>query len=337
MLLLAFPLCALLCRGAHSFLLVPSSSSTSYSSSTRRSAFANGQRQQAQFVDANTYNVDVETAAQCWTVSVSAENQLDRAAGIPYLDVKDPRTYGVDTETLTIQRKVGEGLGLDLLELAGGREDGVGLTMVQAVSGVAQAAGVLPGDALASIQVSSSVSVESASKQNSAALNIDTTTEQNVFDCECRDFDTTMATLVSALENASDDAVLTLSIQRIRRWPKITVAVEYPPSQCANPDDRLEVITLTGGENLRRGLLNRRIQCLEDPLADRKCDYCGSKCTVRVVKGMHLLSPMSTTEQKLLRNNPGCRVSCTTVVGYGRQEGELRLQINLNEWTRESE
>jgi hypothetical protein len=45
------------------------------------------------------------------------------------------------------------------------------------------------------------------------------------------------------------------------------------------------------------------------------------------------LSPMSTTEQKIMARNPKCRISCKTVVGYNMQEGNLRLKVNLNAWT----
>jgi hypothetical protein len=50
---------------------------------------------------------------------------------------------------------------------------------------------------------------------------------------------------------------------------------------------------------------------------------------VMVKNGQKLLSPMSTTEEKLMERNPRCRVSCKTVVGYGMQEGDLDLKVNV--------
>jgi hypothetical protein len=48
--------------------------------------------------------------------------------------------------------------------------------------------------------------------------------------------------------------------------------------------------------------------------------------------GMQLMNPMGLTEEKLMKLNPKCRLSCKTVVGYNMQEGNVRLRINLNEW-----
>ena len=45
-----------------------------------------------------------------------------------------------------------------------------------------------------------------------------------------------------------------------------------------------------------------------------------------------LMNPMGLTEEKLMKKNPKCRLSCKTVIGYNMQEGDVRLRINLNEW-----
>jgi Na+-transporting NADH:ubiquinone oxidoreductase subunit NqrF len=138
----------------------------------------------------------------------------------------------------------------------------------------------------------------------------------------------------------------------------VQVVVEYPPVQCADGADNKEILELFAGENLRRALLNRGI-VMEDGKAG-KCDFCGGKCTVKIDMGMPLMNPMSTTEEKIMKNNPKCRVSllcrnfadqiihfpfvhsqmhpkisCKTVVGYNMQEGNVRLKVNLNEWTAE--
>jgi len=121
-----------------------------------------------------------------------------------------------------------------------------------------------------------------------------------------------------------------MNLKRIRRWPKVQVRVEYPPSQCAEGVSNVREIELFAGENLRRALLNRGI-IMDDPEAP-KCDFCGGKCTVRVMRGMGLLNPIGTTEEKLMKRNPKCRLSCKTTVGYNMQEGELQLRVNLRQW-----
>jgi hypothetical protein len=243
-------------------------------------------------VDPNAYNVPVDTAAELWTVSVSPDTKAGREAGIPFLDSKS-KDYFVDDVRVVVPR-VG-GMGLNLLELAGGRADTFGITIVSDVIGNAATAGVLPGDSIASIQVRTTT-VD--------GTNVEET--QEILDCECRDFDTTIGLLTSI---PSEVKAVVLNLKRIRRWAKIQVVVEYPPSQCAEGVDNKVYLELFAGENLRRALQNRGI-VMEDGTA-RKCDFCGGKCTVKVDMGMPLLSPMSTTEDKIMKNNPKCRVSMT--------------------------
>ncbi|KAI2513918.1 hypothetical protein MHU86_302 [Fragilaria crotonensis] len=264
-------------------------------------------------VDPNVYNVPVETAAELWTVSVSPDTKAGREAGIPFLDSKS-KDYFVDDVRVVISR-VG-GMGLNLLELAGGRADTFGITIVSEVTGNAVTAGVLPGDSIASIQIRTKT-VEGTNVQET----------QETLDCECRDFDTTIGLLTSI---PSEINAVVLNLKRIRRWAKVQVVVEYPPSQCAQGVDNKVYLELFAGENLRRALQNRGI-VMEDGTA-RKCDFCGGKCTVKVDMGMPLLSPMSTTEDKIMKNNPKCRLSCKAVIGYGMQEGNMRLKVNLNAW-----
>lgn len=274
-------------------------------------------------VDPNTYNVDLQTAAELWTVSVSPENQIDRIANKPFLDVTS-KDYYVDDETIVLTRsEASPGLGLELVELAGGRDDGVGLTIVEGVSGNAEAAGVLAGDSIGSVEFATKTSTGSK-------LNVEESIEAESLDCECRDFDFTFEMLTS-IPPASEIESITLNIKRIRRWPRVKVLVEYPPSQVAEGAESTETLELFAGENLRRALLNRGI-IMEDPQAP-KCDFCGGKCTVKIDQGMPLLSPMSTTEEKIMARNPKCRISCKTVVGYNMQEGNVRLKINLNAWS----
>ena len=196
-------------------------------------------------------------------------------------------------------------MGLELLELAGGRDtDDYGITIVSGVSGNAKQAGVVPGDAIASIQIRMTQQQDTESNpppDNGIAMS--STESVQVFPCECKNFDTTMGLLASL---PADVPAVMLNLKRLRRWPKLQVVVEYPPIQCATGSDNTETIELVAGENLKRALQNRGI-VLEDRDA-RKCDFCGGKCTVQVDQGMPLLSPMSMTEEKIMKQNPKCRV-----------------------------
>jgi len=264
-------------------------------------------------VNPNVYNVDAETAADLWTVSVSPDNRMDRAAGVPFLDSKS-KDYMVDDLQVVVSRD--GGMGIELLELAGGRDDDYGLTIVSGVSGNAEKAGLIAGDSIVGVVVTT---------QDGNNMQVEESTER--FDCECKNFDSTIGLLGSFPPEIES---LTLNIKRIRRWPKIKVTVQYPPIQCADPTDNEETLELFAGENLKRALQTRGI-VFEDRDAP-KCDFCGSKCTVSIDMGMPLMNPKGLTEEKLMSKNPKCRLSCKTVVGYNMQEGEVRLRINLNEW-----
>eukprot|EP00536_Pseudo-nitzschia_multiseries_P015536 jgi/Psemu1/312266/fgenesh1_kg.906_\ len=207
-------------------------------------------------------------------------------------------------------------MGIELLELAGGRDDDYGLTIVSGVSGNAEKAGIIAGDSIASVEVNR---VDASGNKVAES--------RELFDCECRNFDATIGLLGSFPPEIES---LTLNIKRIRRWPKVKVVVAYPPSQCADGVDNEETLELFAGENLKRALQTRGI-IFEDRDA-AKCDFCGGKCTVAIDMGMQLMNPMGLTEEKLMKRNPKCRLSCKTVVGYNMQEGNARLRINLNEW-----
>ena len=265
-------------------------------------------------VDENKYNVDAEAAADIWTVSVSPDDRLDRVAGVPFLDSKS-KNHFVDDVRVIVRRE--GGMGIELLELAGGRDDDFGLTIVSGVSGNAEKAGIIAGDSITSVEVKKVTTSSGGSNES-----------REMFDCECKNFDTTIGLLGSFPPEIES---IVLNLKRIRRWPKINVVVEYPPIQCAEGVSNTETVELFAGENLKRALQNRGI-IFEDRDAG-KCDFCGGKCTVAVDMGMQILSPIGITEEKLMKNNPKCRLSCKTVVGFNMQEGDVRLRINLNEWT----
>jgi len=265
-------------------------------------------------VNPNAYNVDLDKAASLWTASIQADNTGGRAPGVPFLDSKS-KNYFVDDESFLVSRE--GGLGMELLELAGGREDGYGITIVENVSGNAAAAGILPGDSLAAF----------APPPAEYSFGSDEIPTENARGVECRDFDET----VQALSFPPEVTELVVSVKRMRRWPKVQVRVEYPPKQCAEGVDNVVELELFAGENLQRALLNRQI-VMDDP-QQPKCDFCGHNyCTVSIEKGDGLLNPKSIMEEKRMSRNPRCRISCKTTVGYNMQEGDLKLRINLFQW-----
>ena len=288
-----------------------------------------------QKVDANKYNIPVEEASELWTASVQETKNALREAGVPYLDSKSKDYFVDDIISIQLSRQ-GGGLGLELLEIAGGRVDGIGITIVSGVTkgGNAEQAGILPGDSIVGVTVfdttiSSGSTSSSSGSAASSGQGIVEETKSRQIGCECRDFDSTIDALT--FFPVEDYDTLVLDIKRIRRWPKIQVKVEYPPSQCAEGVDNVKELELFGGENLKRALLTRGI-VMDDP-GQPKCDYCGSNaCYVRIYRGKDLLNPMGTTEEKLMKRNPGVRLSCKTTVGYNMQEGELGMQVNLSQW-----
>ena len=87
----------------------------------------------------------------------------------------------------------------------------------------------------------------------------------------------------------SDDEIYIVTVKRLRRKPKVTVKLQYPPSQ-GEPD---KVLELFSGEILRQAMLVRGVR-LNDPLAERFDDKlsgnCGANglcttCAVSVLRG----------------------------------------------------
>lgn len=302
------------------------SNNYNYNWAERRKIRLRTQLSAQQTLDPNVYNVDLEKAAELWTVSVQQERRFDRLPGVPFMNSKSKDYYVDDLDAVEISRE--GGLGLELLELAGGRDDGIGMTVVTAVleGGNAARAGILPGDTISQVKV---VASETTTAASSATVS-EEVTNVRVCEIECRDFDSTIQALT---EFPGDDAkTLFLGIKRLRRWPKVQLRVEYPPSQCAPGVDNVKMVELFAGENLKLALQSRGF-VLDDP-GNPKCDFCGSNaCYVSIVKGKHLLNPMSSTEEKLLlKNNPNVRLSCKTKVGHNMQEGDVALRLNLSQW-----
>ena len=274
-------------------------------------------------VDMNRYNIPVEQAAEEWKAVLSAGTAMIEA-GV-YLDVKSSRNYFVDTLKFEIKRA--GGMGIELLELAGGRSDGLGITMVSGLieGSNADGSGILPGDSISQFEVVKSESRGNTQTEEAASVSV-----------ECLGYDATIEAIMSLPEVSSDDETVLLTIKRIRRKPRVTVKLQYPPSQ-NEPDSTIE---LFAGENLRRAMLTRGIK-LNDKLSERfdsgGLGDCGADgtcatCVVGVTKGEELLDPKKIQEEQILKKNPRWRMACKTVVGHGMTEGEMTIQVNPRQW-----
>merc|ERR1712157_157068 len=212
-------------------------------------------------------------------------------------------------------------------EIAGGREDGVGITVIEEVldGGNAEGSGIVAGDSIVAVSVVQTNGNGMSAKE-----------EQLEVSTECLGYDATIEALMSLPSPTSSEDLITLTIKRIRKQPKINVKLQYPPA-LGEPDVGIE---LFAGENLRRALLTRGIK-LNDKFA-RRLDSggsgdCGSDgtcatCVVSVTNGSELLSPMSVQEGKILSKKPRWRMACKATVGYGMTEGDLTIQVSPRQW-----
>lgn len=274
-------------------------------------------------VDMDQYNLPLERSINEWTAVVQAESSLQEA-GI-FLKAKGKELF-VDTLKYSIKRE--GGLGLLLTEIAGGREDGVGITIIEEViaGGNADKSGIVAGDSIVAL------SITNTNDQN--GMNVD---EERVgVSTQCLGYDATIDALTSLPPPTSSDETVAITIKRIRRQPKINIKLQYPP-YLDEPDVSIE---LFAGENLRRAMLTRGIK-LNDKMAERfdsggRGD-CGSEgtcatCVVGVTKGMEMMSPMGQQEEQILSTKPRWRMACKAVVGYGMMEGDMTLQISPRQW-----
>lgn len=269
-------------------------------------------------VDMNSYNLPFEKTVEEWTANVRADSDQLAGGGV-FLGAKSNKEIMVDSFQVRIPRKIDEGLGILLEEIAGGRGDGVGITIVSGLvqGGVSEKSGILEGDSVSKIAI-----VEHETGEEVAAVGT-----------ECFDYDATVDSILSlpaASDTTKEDFVLT--IKRLRRKPRVKLTIQYPPTR-KEEDTTLELFS---GEKLRRAMLTRGVK-LNDPFA-RRFDSggsgdCGAEgtcatCVVSVLKGGELLNPQSVQEEQMLRNKPRWRLGCKAVVGYGFQEGEIVIRVN---------
>jgi len=279
-------------------------------------------------VDMNKYNLPIEEIEQEWTANV-VQKTTDKEGGI-FLGAKSDRKNFVDTVQVEFPRQEG-GLGIELVELAGGREDGVGITVVSGLvpGGSAEGSEVLTGDSISRVSVirQKKVYQDGLGEQQ----------EEFSVSTECLGYDRTVEAITS-LPSASTDhkEFYQLRLKRLRRKPKVKVNLQYPSSQ-NEPDITFE---LFAGENLRQGMLVRGVK-LNDPLAKRfdtkNSGNCGAgglcrTCAVSVLQGGELLNPQRVAEKQMLRDSPRWRLACKAIVGYGMREGEMTIRVNPRQW-----
>ena len=282
-------------------------------------------------VDRNVYNLPLEQIAQEWTAVVTPASTLQEE-GI-YLGAKSSKEIMVDSLKVEIPRRVGEGLGIELLEIAGGRQDGLGITVVNGIvdGGCAYNSGIMVGDSIAK------VAVRRVSRQQPLGQGgLHETEEIAAVGTECFGYDKTVEAICSLPPCESDNERVILTIKRLRRKPKVIVNLQYPPSQ-KEPDTTIE---LFAGENLRRAMLTRGVK-LNDPLS-RRFDSggtgdCGAEgscatCVVSIVRGQELLNEAGTQEKQILKDTPRWRMACKAIVGHGYKEGEMTIRVNPRQW-----
>jgi len=312
-------------HNTHAFL---SPRSSNINRANTMAAFA--QQQQSYYsaagaptVDMDKYNLSLEESINEWAAVVQTESSMQEA-GI-FLKARDSDNLFVDTLQYTLKRE--GGLGLLLTEIAGGRSDGVGITIIEEViaGGNAHGVGIVPGDSIVALRVSSTTE-EGGDVET---LRTDTSTE-------CLGYDSTIDSIISLPPPSSSEDEIVLTVKRLRKQPKVQVKLQYP----AYMEEEDISIELFAGENLRRAMLTRGIK-LNDKLAERfdsgGTGDCGSDgtcatCVVGVTKGKELLSPMGKQEEQILSQKPRWRMACKAVVGYGMMEGEMTLQVSPRQW-----
>jgi ferredoxin len=270
-------------------------------------------------VDMNKYNLPLEQIAEQWSANLVAQSALSEGGVL--LGAKNAKEIFADTVKIGFPRRLDAGLGVELMEIAGGRGDGLGITVVQGLvdGGSAFGSGVMQGDSIVAVTVK---------KRNSDDKGISVATE-------CMDFDATVEAIMG-LPPPSPDEVFVLTVKRLRRKPKIFLKLQFPPSM-EEPDQMLELFS---GENLRRAMLTRGVK-LNDKLSQRfdsgGMGDCGAEgtcatCVVSVTDGFDLLNKAGLQEQQILVKNPRWRLACKTIVGFGMKEGSLTVKVNPRQW-----
>eukprot|EP00535_Pseudo-nitzschia_heimii_P011756 CAMPEP_0197197076 /NCGR_PEP_ID=MMETSP1423-20130617/32601_1 /TAXON_ID=476441 /ORGANISM="Pseudo-nitzschia heimii, Strain UNC1101" /LENGTH=411 /DNA_ID=CAMNT_0042650893 /DNA_START=150 /DNA_END=1384 /DNA_ORIENTATION=- len=334
-----------------------SPSSSLYGETTRNVATQVLQGTGVPRVDLSRYDLPFEVVREGWKAEF-AQKATESEGRVRLAAVSELEHY---VELLSFdfpRRRVdGTGLGIELEELAGGRDDGIGITLVSDLSegGSAEGSGLRPGDVLTSVGLVRRRRVEGAAETTtsspSSAAAIAETQEEFSVATECLDYDATVDAIVrtippppSSESSQRFDDFYVVRAKRLRRIPKVRVRLTYPPSSSdqRNNDDETIVFEMRAGENLRQGMLARGVK-LNDPLAKRfdakTGGNCGAgglcrTCAVCVTSGADLLNPQRVAEKQALgaNDNARWRLACKAVVGHGMTEGEIVVRVNPNRW-----
>lgn len=321
----------LLLNGSHAFLVHPTRTARHPSLAVVPSVTAEDK------VDMNMYNLpDLDAISQEWSAVVTAGSAL-LPEGI-YLQPRQKDLHMADTVKAVFPRKAGMGLGLELLELAGGREDGVGITIVSGIvaGGAAEGSGILPGDSITQIELRRTTRPSSSAKASEGG-SMNEREEVFSVSTECLNYDKTVEAILSLPpEEESATDIFVVTTKRLRRRPKVRLNLQYPPDM-GEDDVSLE---LFAGENLRHAMLVRGVK-LNDALAARfdsgGTGDCGAEgtcatCAVSVIEGANLLSPVGQQEGQIFVKHPRWRMACRAVVGYGMKEGTLTVRVSPRQW-----
>ena len=258
----------------------------------------------------NRFNLNsIEDIKKEWTCSfVTKATESDAKV---FLKPRNERENFVDVVIVSFPRnKQAPGLGVQLEEISGGRQDGLGITMVTGVvpGGAAHCAmlDLLPGDVLSKV-----------TNTRKTVQDMTETEQQFSVLTECLDYDGTVAAIQSLPVVETDPScsdTYTLIVKRLRRKPIVNVHLQYPPNQ---QDAQDTTIQLFAGENLRQAMLVRGVK-LNDPLAKRfdtkTGGNCGAgglcrTCAVSVLAGKELLNPQRVAEQQMLADAPRWRLA----------------------------
>ncbi len=306
--------------------------STPYGKTTRNIATQVLQGTGPPAVDLDQYNLPLTQIENEWTANFVLQKTTDREEGV-YLSTKDQRNNFVDIVKFTFARRENQGLGIELAELAGGRDDGLGITIVTGLvpGGPADESGIIPGDSITEVAIVRRRMVTTNDRR------LEEMQQQFSTKTECFSYDMTVKAIQSlpTMMPGFED-YYTLTMKRLRRKPKVKVTLQYPIEQ-NEPDVQIEMFA---GENLRQGMLIRGIK-LNDPLAKRfdtkTGGNCGAgglcrTCAVAIQSGGDLLNPQRVAEKQMLQDSPRWRLACKAIIGYGMKEGEMTIRVNPKQW-----
>ncbi|KAL7538933.1 hypothetical protein ACHAXR_009525 [Thalassiosira sp. AJA248-18] len=276
------------------------------------------------------YNLPPAVLPTAWSAQIVTRTakSMDESTELQLIP-KNPKEHYVDTVQMEVSIPLDcpPGLGIELLEVEGGRDDGLGIVIVNGlVPGNSGGGGaIMYGDTI--------VEAELILRRRNGQL-----TDVKSIRTECLGYDATVDALGGMLSSLLSEEEIMLTLKRLRRRPNIQVTLHYPPSQ----DLPSETLQLQAGDNLRMVMLQRGVK-LNDPLAVRydgkaaNSGNCGGgamcrTCAVSVLRGGELLSRPKQNEKKMLEETPRWRLACKSWMGYGMMEGEVVIQVNPRQW-----